>query len=781
MVIDTPSATSPRPLVCLSCSLSPCTCSLSNSSSLLPLSSLSSFAPTTSSSSSSTAVSMDVEPALAVPPARVSDAPLRVNKHLDFHYRSTTPPPCGLTTSQRRRAWVRSAGTHAVAFRSSAMWLAQDAAHWHRLRLSLATADDGSSKVLPMQTAPSAVLTRALLRVVTASNDAAQTTRQASSDDSRLSTRRVRPGGRSKLQSESLLRSAPPTFPFVPLPSKPATRFNIDAWRSGVTGWYRDPESLLAMIRDGVDIGFAGQRVSGKHAVRPNHPSTDDPKAAAAIDSEIRDELLAGRMAGPFSAPPPQFAYSTTSPLAAVPKPDGSMRIIDDLTFGGDESVNAHIPDEAANVRYHRFDEAIQLVQKAGRGCLLGKIDWQSAFRQIAVRLVDLPLLGLHWRGKYFYRLVLPFGLRSSPKLFTIFATAFMGILRRRGVRYGMFYLDDFLVVGLPGTDECQKAMELMDKVAAELGVILHPVKRDGPATCIIFLGIGIDSVNMRVFLPEKKKLKAKLLCAEVVDSGRASLRKLQSLVGVLQHASQVVQPGRLMTRRLLEVMRHHDVRSPHRPIPLPADALDDLRWWRDHLDVWDGKSIIPQRWDWDDSRISLIQTDASTSDGAGGVLRQRSAASSSSSSSSSSSDSMSSALWFHYKWPDSMKSWPIAALEMAAIAIALATWAPCLSGERIRIHTDSMDAVHALSRQASSSALNMRILRGIHAIAAQYDFHIHVTHIRGAHNVSADAASRLSSQDRQKLEQLGLHPSRRLTHPIIPDWLRSLQTPVNC
>jgi hypothetical protein len=125
-------------------------------------------------------------------------------------------------------------------------------------------------------------------------------------------------------------------------------------------------------------------------------------------------------------------------------------------------------------------------------------------------------------------------------------------------------------------------------------------------------------------------------------------------------------------------------------------------------------------------------------------------------------------------------KRWTAAALEMAAIAIALNTFGLRLSGRRIRIHSDSATSVSAISRQASSSSLLMRILRGAHAIAVHYDFHIQfISHVAGAHNVRADAASRMSvrSHDQQSspfLLELGMSPDNRVP-PSVPAWLISL------
>ena len=53
----------------------------------------------------------------------------------------------------------------------------------------------------------------------------------------------------------------------------------------------------------------------------------------------------------------------------------------------------------------------------------------------------------------------LPFGLRSAPKLFSAVADALAWGMRRRGIQYQLHYLDDYLLLGPPGTPVCVQAM----------------------------------------------------------------------------------------------------------------------------------------------------------------------------------------------------------------------------------------------------------------------------------------------------------------------------------
>ena len=81
-------------------------------------------------------------------------------------------------------------------------------------------------------------------------------------------------------------------------------------------------------------------------------------------------------------------------------------------------------------LHYDSFDEALTLVARYGQKALMAKLDIKHTFRLCPVRLEDRELLGIHWQGKFYIDLPLPFGLRCSPYLFNRLADAFERILK---------------------------------------------------------------------------------------------------------------------------------------------------------------------------------------------------------------------------------------------------------------------------------------------------------------------------------------------------------------
>jgi hypothetical protein len=100
----------------------------------------------------------------------------------------------------------------------------------------------------------------------------------------------------------------------------------------------------------------------------------------------------------------------------------------------------------------------------------------------------------MQWSQHLYIDGMLPFGLRSSPKIFSAVADALEWCIIQGGVQDIFHYLDDFLVMGPPGSSICNDNLAILLKVCAGLGVPLAPEKQEGPSPVLTFLGIIIDT-----------------------------------------------------------------------------------------------------------------------------------------------------------------------------------------------------------------------------------------------------------------------------------------------
>ena len=203
---------------------------------------------------------------------------------------------------------------------------------------------------------------------------------------------------------------------------------------------------------------------------------------------------------------------------------------------------------------------------RLGVGTLLEKLDVRFAYCLIPVHPDDHPLLGFQWHGIQYVDEMLPFGLRSAPKIFTAVADALEWVARQRVVPEIDHYLDDFVTLGPHATADCQKNIDIIIQTCTDLGIHLALEKLEGPTTCLTFLGIKINTLDETLRLPEDKfdHLQQTLQLWSRYKS--CTRLELQSLIGLLQHACRVIRPRRLFLHRLIDLLR--SPRRPHYHIP---------------------------------------------------------------------------------------------------------------------------------------------------------------------------------------------------------------------
>jgi hypothetical protein len=87
-----------------------------------------------------------------------------------------------------------------------------------------------------------------------------------------------------------------------------------------------------------------------------------------------------GRIAGSFPEPP--FPTVRVSPIFVIPKTSSTeFRLIHNLSFPPNNSVNDFIDREHCSVKYSSIDDAVKMIHDLGRNALLAKCDIKSAFR----------------------------------------------------------------------------------------------------------------------------------------------------------------------------------------------------------------------------------------------------------------------------------------------------------------------------------------------------------------------------------------------------------------
>ena len=213
--------------------------------------------------------------------------------------------------------------------------------------------------------------------------------------------------------------------------------------------------------------------------------------------------------------------------------------------------MNDGISSDHTRVSYATVEDAIRRIRSVGSTCFLAKTDIKNAFRIIPIRPQAYNLLGICWRGLYYYDRCMPMGCSSSCKTFETFSTAIEWIAQNKlHINNILHLLDDFLIIS-PTEDLCRKQLDLFLLLCSYLGIPMAPEKTVGPSQIISFAGIELDSILMEARLAQEKLDKCQALISAFLKRRKVSLQEIQALTGLLNFACSVVIPGRAFLRRV--------------------------------------------------------------------------------------------------------------------------------------------------------------------------------------------------------------------------------------
>ena len=525
------------------------------------------------------------------------------------------------------------------------------------------------------------------------------------------------------------------------------TPLDLTQWKNSLSEHPNTPlvHFFISGISQGFRLGFNNPSSSLKSARKNMISANEHPEV---VDEYLAAEIAQSRVAGPFVKLATPRAH--ISRFGVIPKKHSKKwRLIVDLSHPAGYSINDGIPKDLCSLTYITVDTAIKHIITLGPGTLLAKLDIKSAFRLLPVHPADRHLLAMHWNKQLYIDTCLPFGLRSAPKLFNILADLLAWILDQQGVSPVLHYLDDFLIMGRADSTTCHNNFAAIQQTCQNLGIPLALEKLEGPAHSLTFLGIEMDTIRMEARLPQDKLTRIKEQLSTWLGKKKATKREILSLVGSLQHASKIVQPGRTFTARMYSTAAK--VKELQHFTRLNKDYRSDLHWWHTFINSWNGVSFLrlahlQTTFDYH------IQTDASGSWGCGAFFSTQ---------------------WFQFPWSTEWSTENIMAKELVPIVVSCAIWGPILARKRTEFQCDNQSLVSAINKGSAKDSTVMHLLRCLWFFTALFDIAIMATHIAGVSNEAADMLSRNHTK-----RFLTAHPHASQFSTPLPIPLMNLITP---
>ena len=324
-------------------------------------------------------------------------------------------------------------------------------------------------------------------------------------------------------------------------------------------------------------------------------------------------------------------------------------------------------------------------------------MDLQDAYCCVLVHPNHRKYLRFWWEDTLYQYRSLPFGLSSSPRVFTKLLRPVVAFLRRLGVRL-LIYLDDILLL-----NQSQAELE-KDKCSVlfllhKLGFVVNQKKSMLiPSQKIEYLGFVIDSGRLTLSLPPEKVTKIQEECRQVLQQRSVRVRQLSHLIGMLTATILAVLPAPLHYRHL-QMQKSKALLAGHQnynaQVVLDLECKSELKWWFRHLQDWNGKSLISPAPD-------LVITTDSSMMGWGAVCNGTTT---------------------QGLWSPSEKLNHINVLELKAAMFAVMAFAKNLSQIHIHLRLDNQASVAQINKLVTSIVPNHQGFLGFLPVATDHNY----------------------------------------------------------
>ena len=510
---------------------------------------------------------------------------------------------------------------------------------------------------------------------------------------------------------------------------------------------YPDSDRLARVVERltfGASIGCEGKFRLPSRA-RNSKSALDD---GYQVTDEIASWIKQGFALGPLDMEQVPATAKVNSIMTRA-KPNGSVRIILNLSAPAGFSVNDGIDVDKFPTLMSSTTEWLRVLQRVGRGAWMVKIDWSSAYKHFHVKEEDTDLQFFFWLGKAFKELCLIFGSSSSPGIFDDGAKVvlFIIIIFAAFIREWVIQHLDDVAAAAPADKKAmlQKFDQTFQEVSQQLGIQLAPrdekEKSFGPSQQGVILGVHYDTVSWTWGIPGEKLVRLQLQIRTMLESTEVKQNLIWTIMGKIIHVKPLVPGGKFHIDYLLRANSLSD--DPGFMVTVTDHMKSQLWFWFRALPLCSGFSSIPNP----DRPVApwalQIFSDASGGslstpwNGVGVVMAD---------------------WWTFAPWGKAIRSGRptsknrslarvMSALELLGPLLALSAGASRFQNQEVQVWVDNAASVSIWSKGYSSSCdLSSTIVKAMYVLSSSLGCRLHVTKITRCSTplaVMADALSK--------------------------------------
>lgn len=457
---------------------------------------------------------------------------------------------------------------------------------------------------------------------------------------------------------------------------------------------------ILSVLKQGYKLEFQNFPPStGIRQTRANAKNTH-------ILLEEVQKLLQKRAIEPVPYAEIQEGFYSTFFL--VPKKTGDLRPV----------INLKPLNQYLRTQHFKMDTLSKVLNLTKKGDWAISIDLKDAYFHIPIFQGHRKYLRFCIQGKAYQYTALPFGPKTSPRVFTKVVSVVAGYLRMQNLRIAV-YLDDWFLLNALRKMLFQDR-NLVLNLLSRLGFLVNQEKSQlQPTQQIVYIG-GLFELEKGIVKPTPDRIEKIKLAVKHILKNTATARDYLHMLGLMASCIELIPYARLHMRPIQLHLLHWwrpASRELEMEIPTSQHLVTHLNWWLQPANMQKGRLLQPFQ-----ANIT-IATDASTQ-GWGGVMNNQ---------------------FVQGTWTEQENKLHINCLELEAVLLTVKNFLPQLRNQNLLIRSDNTTVCQFLNKEGGTRSPQLcyktwELLK----LAIRNNIRLKAAHIAGKLNVLPDQLSRI-------------------------------------